>query len=132
MTIEATVEDVRALLELAKADRVAHQPATEMRRPSREAAARRVPPPLMDRYQLLLHGGSTPVIVAIERGACSGCHVLLPVMLEHRASRSTAIHTCPHCRRMLYAPQLVRPASDADAEAPARPASPKPTGKRSG
>jgi predicted nucleic acid-binding Zn-ribbon protein len=131
VTIEATVEDVRALLELANADRVAHQQASEMRRPSREATARRVPPPLLDRYQLLLQVGRTPVIVAIERGACSGCHVRLPVMLEHRASRSTAIHTCPHCRRMLYAPQLVRPASDADVEEPARPASPKSAGKRS-
>ena len=132
MTIEATVEDVRALLELAKADRVAHQPASEMCRPSREATARRVPSPLLDRYQLLLRGGRTPVIVAIERGACSGCHVLLPVMLEHRARRSTAIHTCPHCRRMLYAPQLVRPDSNADVEGAARPASRKSARKRSG
>ena len=131
MTIEATVEDVRALLELAKADRVADQGASETRPASRGATARRVPTALLDRYQLLLHGGRTPVIVAIERGACSGCHVRLPVMLEQKASRSTAIHTCPHCRRMLYAPQLVRPASDADVEEPARPASPKSAGKRS-
>jgi hypothetical protein len=32
-------------------------------------------------------------------------------MFESRARRSPAIHTCPRCHRMLYAPEFVRAAA---------------------
>ena len=114
MKIEATAKDIRALLELADLDRGADQVASETRRQGREAAARRVPRRLLDRYQLLLEVGRTPVVVAIERGGCSGCHVRLPTMLEHQARRSLALYTCPSCRRMLHASGLVSDSSQAD------------------
>lgn len=122
MTIEATGMEIRALLELADVDQGADQLEPDVRRQGREAAARRVPRQLLDRYQLLLKVGRTPVVVAIERGACSGCHMRLPTMVEYKARRSPAVHTCAHCRRMLYAPELVRDSSRADdarGEAPA-------------
>jgi len=112
--IEATAKEIRALLQLAELDRVAEQPAAEASRRSREAAASRLPRRLLDRYQLLLDVGRTPVVVAIERGTCSGCHVRLPTMVEYNTRRSAAIHTCPHCQRMLYVPELVREGSHAD------------------
>ena len=28
-------------------------------------------------------------------------------MVESQARRALAIHACPHCRRMLYAPELI-------------------------
>ena len=107
MKIEATVRDIRALLELAEVDRSADQPTSEAHRQARDAVARRVPRRLLDPYHLLLEVGRTPVVVAIERGGCSGCHVRLPTMLEQRARSSPAIHRCPHCRRMLYAPRFI-------------------------
>jgi uncharacterized protein len=121
--IEANAGDIRALLELAEVDRSANQAEPKARRQDRAAAARRVPRPLLDRYELLLEVGRTPVVVAIERGACSGCHVRLPTMVEYNARRSPAVLTCPHCRRMLYAPGLVRKELD-DSDAKARPAAP--------
>ena len=124
MKIEATANEIRALLALAEADHNADQ-SGDARRQAREAATRRVPRRLLDRYQLLIEVGRTPVVVSIERGACSGCHVRLPTLVEYKARRSPAVHTCPHCRRMLYAPELVREASQRDdAEARAAPASP--------
>jgi predicted nucleic acid-binding Zn-ribbon protein len=111
--IEATAKDIRTLLELAELDRGADQAGSKARRQGREAVARRVPRPLLARYELLLEVGRNPVVVAIERGACSGCHVRLPTMVEYKARRAAAVHTCPHCRRMLYAPNLVREEPDA-------------------
>jgi predicted nucleic acid-binding Zn-ribbon protein len=110
LKIEATLVDIRALLELADADRNGGPRASETGRQRREAFARRLPRRLLDPYELLIEVGRTPAVVAIERGKCSGCHVRLPTMLEHRARRSLAIHRCPHCRRMIYAPELVSPA----------------------
>jgi predicted nucleic acid-binding Zn-ribbon protein len=55
----------------------------------------------------MLEIGRVPGVVAIERGACSGCYLRLPTMVEYRARRSPAIHRCAQCRRLLYAPELV-------------------------
>ena len=46
-------------------------------------------------------------VAAIERASCSGYHLRLPTMVESQARRALAIHACPHCRRMLYAPELI-------------------------
>lgn len=113
MRIEATVKDIRALLDL-EADRAGDQTVSEASRHAREALARRVPRQLLDRYQLLVEVGRTPAVVPIERGICSGCHVRLATMVEHKTRRLPAIHTCPHCRRMLYVPDLVLEASRPD------------------
>jgi len=106
MTIDTTVPEIDALLQLAELDAQAPSLPPEKHRSHREAARRRVPRELLDRYQKLLDVGRRPAIVAIERGGCSGCHVRLPTMLEYKARRSPAIHSCPHCHRMLYAPEF--------------------------
>ena len=105
MRIEATVREIRALLELAKLDAQAQELPLETYQSRREASRRRVARALLERYQTLLDAGRSPVIAAIERGSCSGCHLRLPTMLESQARRSPAVHTCPHCRRILYAPE---------------------------
>lgn len=112
MKIDATAKEIRALLELAEADQEADQPGPQAHDQGREAAARRVPRRLLDRYELLLDVGRTPVVVAIVRGACSGCHMRLPTMLESMARHSAAIHNCPHCQRMLYVPEIVGKGSE--------------------
>lgn len=130
MTFEANVKEIRALLELAGVDQVVDPPGGEARHQGREAAAGRVPRRLLERYQVLLEVGRTPVVVAIERGTCSGCHLRLPSMVEHKARRSPAVHTCPHCRRMLYAPELFHEGSHAD-DGKSRRAAPESPGSRS-
>jgi predicted nucleic acid-binding Zn-ribbon protein len=108
MRIEVTAQEVGALLQLVELDAQTQSLLSETHRSRREATRRRVPRALLDRYQVLLEGGRLPVIVAIERGGCSGCHVRLPTMLEYKARRSPAIHTCPRCHRMLYAPEFLQ------------------------
>jgi predicted nucleic acid-binding Zn-ribbon protein len=106
MKIEATVKQIRALLELAAFDDGADGLSVEARR-GHEATPRGVPRLVLERYHSLVNTGRTPAVVAIERGTCSGCHIRLPTMLEYQAGRLVALYTCPHCRRMLYASQLV-------------------------
>ena len=111
MRIEATAQEIGTLLQLVEFDAQAQSLPSEEHRSRREATRRRVPRALLERYQALLEVGRSPVIVAIERGGCSGCHVRLPTMLEHKAKRSPAIHTCPRCHRMLYAPEFLQEAA---------------------
>jgi len=107
MRIEATIAEIRALLQLAELDARAQELPPEDDQGRRKAARRHVARPLLERYQSLRDAGRTPVIAAIERASCSGCHIRLPTMVESQARRSPAVHTCPHCRRMLYAPELL-------------------------
>jgi len=122
MRIDATVQEIRALLQIAELDGQAEKLAPETYRSRREASRRRVARALLDRYQSLLEAGRYPVVVAIERGNCSGCHVRLPTLVEYQARRSPAIHTCPHCRRMVYASELLSKESDTSASEKREPA----------
>ena len=105
MKMEATAEQIRALLRLAEPHAGADEHAEGRRL---DAVTRGVPRLLLERFRSLHDRGRSPAIVAIDRSACSGCHVRLPTMLEHVARRSLALYTCPHCRRMLYSPELLR------------------------
>ncbi len=107
MRLDATVREIRTLLQLAELDTRAQELPPETYQGRREASRARVSRALLERYQTLLDAGRCPVIAAIERASCSGCHLRLPTMLESQARRSPAVHTCPHCQRMLYAPELL-------------------------
>ncbi|HEY3215370.1 MAG TPA: C4-type zinc ribbon domain-containing protein [Candidatus Eisenbacteria bacterium] len=107
MSIEATIQEIRALLKLAELDLQAQELPPETYRSRRDASRKRVAKALLERYQSLLDAGRCPAIAAIERSSCSGCHLRLPTMVESQARRLPAVHACPHCRRMLYAPELL-------------------------
>jgi len=109
MSIEATAAEIRALVELAALEEQAESLPAETYRSRRAAKRRRASRALLERYQLLLETCRRPVIVAIVKGVCSGCNVRLPTMVEYRARHAAAVHICPHCRRMLYAPELLKP-----------------------
>jgi hypothetical protein len=107
MRIEATIPQIRALLQLAELDAQAGELTPETYQSRRKSIRRHVGGSLVERYQALRDAGRSPVIAAIERASCSGCHLRLPTMVESQARRSPAVHTCPHCRRMLYAPEVL-------------------------
>lgn len=106
MKFDATADEIRALLRFVELDVAAQSPPTGSRRGA-VASERGLPPLLLERYATLREKGRSPEVVAIDRGACSGCHVKLPTMLEYRAGRRLALYTCPHCRRLLYSPALL-------------------------
>jgi predicted nucleic acid-binding Zn-ribbon protein len=106
MTFDVTLPDISQLIELARLDAAPAQRPSAYRE-AREASRRRLPERLLERYETLLSTGRTPVLVRIEDGCCSACHVRLPTMVAHKARHKPAVHTCPCCRRMLYAPELL-------------------------
>jgi len=114
MKIEATREDILALLELTDIDARAEPVVPPAQARARDAAERRLPDELLTRYRWLTAAGRYPVMVAVEQETCSGCHVRLATMIADLVKRSIGIYPCPRCRRMLYAPELLsgRPAEE--------------------
>lgn len=105
MKIEATVQEIRALVRLAELGVQEPGPPDDDQQRGRAANRPQVAKALMERYQTLLDVGRLPPLAAIEHGSCSGCHVRLPTVVESEARRAPAIYNCPHCHRMLYAPE---------------------------
>ena len=107
MKIPATAAELRALVRLAKIDEQANSLTADAYRSRREAARKHVPGAVLERYEAVLELGRAPALAAIERGACSGCHIRLPTMLESQARHAPGVHVCPRCRRLLHAPELL-------------------------
>jgi predicted nucleic acid-binding Zn-ribbon protein len=107
LKVEASVRQIRALVHLAKSN-------------GAEDAQGNLPRTLLERYDALIAAGRVPAVVAIEQGTCSGCHLRLPTMVDAMARRAPAVHVCPHCRRMLYVPELLQRDPHADKRAAAR------------
>jgi hypothetical protein len=126
MTIEATLDEVRALIELAVLDDPGDTPPRKGDAARREVIRKGLKGgQLIARHQTLLEAGRCPTIVPIERETCSACHLQLPTMLVSRARHSPAILTCTHCQRMLFWPALLgMEAETARDPEPARKASP--------
>jgi predicted nucleic acid-binding Zn-ribbon protein len=106
MKVEATREDIRVLLELIELHASAEPVMSAAAARARDAAERRLPDEILTRYRHLTAAGRHPVIVAVEREACSGCHVRLATMVVDRVKHSIGIYVCPRCQRMLYAPEI--------------------------
>ena len=113
MKIEATKEDIRVLLELTDLDEKPEGATAATHARIRAAVESRLSDDLLARYRRLAATGRYPAILAVEGGACSGCHVRLATMLAQLVRRSVGVYLCPGCHRMLYAPQLL---SEAPAE----------------
>jgi predicted nucleic acid-binding Zn-ribbon protein len=109
LKIEATAKQIRALLEYAAADAQQADPKAAAHKTAGVQAPRALPRPILERYRSLLDIGRGPAVVPIERGTCCGCNIRLPTMLECQTHRAPALFTCPHCRRMMYTPELLEP-----------------------
>jgi predicted nucleic acid-binding Zn-ribbon protein len=107
MKIEATKEDIRLLLELTRLDEDPEGVAPGAHARARAALESRLPEDLLAAYRFLTAAGRYPVMVAVERETCSGCHVRLATMLADLVKRSIGVYLCPRCRRMLYVPALL-------------------------
>lgn len=107
MKIEATAREIRVLLEIGEDDAPSQTLLPDALRKRLEKTRRRVGKELLERYEALRAAGRRPAIAPIERGICSGCHVRLPTIAESRTRKGLAVHTCPHCRRLLYVPALL-------------------------
>ncbi|MDR0465960.1 MAG: C4-type zinc ribbon domain-containing protein [Deltaproteobacteria bacterium] len=68
----------------------------------RAAAGGEIPPPVFSRYEFIRHRLEHPVIVSVNQGVCSGCHIAIPPQTFIELQRGQQILSCPNCQRLIY------------------------------
>lgn len=68
----------------------------------RDEVAEEVDKPWLTLYQRLAANKGGAVLVSIDHGVCSGCHMRLPPQLVHNVAREDQVVTCNYCGRLLY------------------------------
>lgn len=76
----------------------------EALRAQRTERSGRVDATLLRRYERIA-SGMRRALVAIQGGACGGCHMNIPPQLVSEVKRAGRVHECPHCHRLLYVPE---------------------------
>lgn len=68
----------------------------------RATAASGVPAPVFTRYEFIRRRLEHPVIVPVDAGICSGCHIAIPPQAFIELQRGKQILSCPNCQRLIY------------------------------
>lgn len=68
----------------------------------RTGAAAGVPAPVFTRYEFIRRRLEHPVIVPVDAGICSGCHIAIPPQAFIELQRGKQILSCPNCQRLIY------------------------------
>ena len=68
----------------------------------RSSTGSAIPPPVFSRYEFIRHRLEHPVIVSVNQGICSGCHIAIPPQAFIELQRGQQILSCPNCQRLIY------------------------------
>ena len=68
----------------------------------RAEVAALISPPVLSRYEFIRNRLRHPVIVPVEAGICSGCHIAIPPQVFIDLQRGNHIMSCPNCQRLMY------------------------------
>ena len=68
----------------------------------RSTAGSEVPQPVFTRYEFIRFRLEHPVIVPVDAGVCSGCHIAIPPQAFIELQRGQQILSCPNCQRLIY------------------------------
>lgn len=60
-----------------------------------------ISPPVLSRYEFIRNRLRHPVIVPVEAGVCSGCHIAIPPQVFIDLQRGNHIMSCPNCQRLI-------------------------------
>ena len=71
-------------------------------RKERSTAGAKIPPPVFSRYEFIRNRLEHPVIVSVNQGVCSGCHIAIPPQTFIELQRGQQILSCPNCQRLIY------------------------------
>jgi len=126
-------ETVRALTDLSEVDRRLSGQADLTKRAAHSLKGRRaalreaIPGNFLAAYDALGRAGRRPAVVPVVRGAhCGGCYMRIPPQVAGFVRRGQSLCSCPHCRRLLFAPVAAvesrgasEPARDAAKDGPA-------------
>ena len=61
-----------------------------------------VPAPVLSRYEFIRRRLDHPVIVSVDNGVCSGCHIAIPPQVFIELQGGQKILSCPNCQRLIY------------------------------
>lgn len=68
----------------------------------RENASGSIPRPIFQRYEFIRERLKHPVIVPVDDGICSGCHIAIPPQSFIECQRGQQILSCPNCQRLVF------------------------------
>lgn len=68
----------------------------------RAATGSEVPAPVLSRYEFIRRRLEHPVIVPVDNGICTGCHISIPPQVFIELQRGQQILSCPNCQRLIY------------------------------
>lgn len=68
----------------------------------REVASQFIPRPKFMRYEFIRERLEHPVIVPVDEGICSGCHIAIPPQTFIELQAGQQILNCPNCQRLIY------------------------------
>ncbi|MCQ2445147.1 MAG: C4-type zinc ribbon domain-containing protein [Mailhella sp.] len=68
----------------------------------RSSVGQAIPAPVLERYEFIRGRLRHPVIVSVEEGICSGCHIAIPPQVFIDLQRGDKIMSCPNCQRLMY------------------------------
>lgn len=68
----------------------------------RRIASKAIPEPKFIRYEFIKKRLEHPVIVNVEDGVCSGCHIAIPPQTFIELQTGQQILSCPNCQRLIY------------------------------
>lgn len=68
----------------------------------RTEAGKAVPKPILQRYEFIRSRLNNPVIVPVDAGICSGCHISIPPQSFIELQKGIQILSCPNCQRLIY------------------------------
>ncbi len=68
----------------------------------RSGTGSEIPAPVFARYEFIRHRLDHPVIVPVNQGVCSGCHIAIPPQAFIELQRGQQILSCPNCQRLIY------------------------------
>lgn len=68
----------------------------------RAGVGKDIPRPVFQRYEFIRKRLEHPVIVAVNGGICSGCHIAIPPQSFIELQTGQQILSCPNCQRLIY------------------------------
>ena len=69
---------------------------------NRTVTGEEVPAPVLARYEFIRRRLEHPVIVPVDNGVCTGCHIAIPPQVFIELQRGQQILSCPNCQRLIY------------------------------
>jgi predicted nucleic acid-binding Zn-ribbon protein len=97
--IKEELETKKANLDATLADAGRELAALEK---DRSSTGSEVPSPVLDRYEFIRRRLEHPVIVSVDNGVCTGCHIAIPPQIYIELQRGQQILSCPNCQRLIY------------------------------